>query len=139
MAKAKHSSGSDTFSTPSNHQHIALVISSALYNAYDRIKKDAMPSTAFEPNFSGSLGRPPIMSADAPSMADSLPNVNFGFDDLRDRMNRFTARFDDFIEKGRKRVLEERNQFRINVAEIQGTTSCPTGVSPRHLAIATIC
>jgi len=35
-------------------------------------------------------------------------------------MARFTARFDDFIEKGRKRVLEERNQFRMNVAELQG-------------------
>ena len=57
---------------------------------------------------------------DAPSMADQLPSINFGFDDLRSRMNQFTARFDDFIEKGRKRVLEERNQFRINVAEVQG-------------------
>jgi len=35
-------------------------------------------------------------------------------------MARFTARFDDFIEQGRKRVLEERNQFRMNVAELQG-------------------
>ncbi|KAI9882388.1 MAG: Ribose-phosphate pyrophosphokinase [Watsoniomyces obsoletus] len=52
-------------------------------------------------------------------MADSLPSINFGFDELRDRMARFTARFDDFIEKGRKRVLEERNQFRMNVAELQ--------------------
>lgn len=61
--------------------------------------------------------RPPL--ADAPSIADSLPNINFGFEDLRDRMARFTDRFDDFIAKGRKRVLEERNQFRINVAELQ--------------------
>lgn len=57
-------------------------------------------------------------------MADSLPSVNFGFDDLRERMARFTARFDDFIEKGRKRVLEERNQFRMNVTELQGTLRC---------------
>lgn len=64
--------------------------------------------------------RPPLSSADAPSMADSLPSVNFGFDDLRSRMASFTARFDEFIEKGRKRVLEERNQFRMNVAEAQG-------------------
>lgn len=56
----------------------------------------------------------------APSVADSLPSINFGFDDLRDRMARFTARFDDFIEKGRKRVLEERNQFAVTVAELQG-------------------
>lgn len=56
----------------------------------------------------------------APSAADSLPSINFGFDELRDRMARFTARFDDFIEKGRKRVLEERNQFAVTVAELQG-------------------
>ncbi|KAL8926399.1 MAG: hypothetical protein Q9208_002942 [Pyrenodesmia sp. 3 TL-2023] len=56
---------------------------------------------------------------DAPSMADSLPSINFGFDDLRDRMARFTEKFDSFIAKGRKQVLEERNNFRINVAELQ--------------------
>lgn len=55
-----------------------------------------------------------------PSVADSLPSVNFGFDELRDRMAKFTARFDDFIEKGRKRVLEERNSFAVAVAELQG-------------------
>lgn len=60
----------------------------------------------------------------APSMADSLPSIDFGFDDLRDRMARFTARFDDFIEKGRKRVLEERNQFAVTVAELQGAHHC---------------
>ena len=52
-------------------------------------------------------------------MADTLPPINFGFDELRERMTQFTSRFDDFIAKGRKRVLEERNQFRINVAELQ--------------------
>lgn len=54
------------------------------------------------------------------SAADSLPSIDFGFDELRDRMAKFTARFDDFIEKGRKRVLEERNQFAVTVAELQG-------------------
>lgn len=53
-------------------------------------------------------------------MADSLPSVDFGFNDLRERMTAFTARFDDFIERGRKRVLEERNVFRMNVAELEG-------------------
>ena len=76
-------------------------------------------ATFFEPSLSTSAMRPPLLSADAPSMADSLPSINFGFDELRDRMARFTDRFDDFIAKGRKRVLEERNQFRINVAELQ--------------------
>lgn len=56
----------------------------------------------------------------APSVADSLPSINFGFDDLRDRMAKFTAKFDAFIEQGRKRVLEEKNQFVMNVTELQG-------------------
>ncbi|KAI5862388.1 chromosome segregation protein Spc25-domain-containing protein [Durotheca rogersii] len=78
-------------------------------------------SSAFEPSMSLSSslsGRQP-MSATAPSMADSLPSINFGFDELRDRMAKFTAKFDAFIEQGRKRVLEERNQFRMNIAELQ--------------------
>ncbi|KAK1150334.1 kinetochore-associated Ndc80 complex subunit spc25 [Aspergillus melleus] len=63
--------------------------------------------------------RPPLASADAPSMADSLPSINFGFEDLRNRMAQFTARFDAFIERGRKQVLEERNQFKIGLAELE--------------------
>jgi kinetochore protein Spc25 len=80
-----------------------------------------MASTTFEPSVSTSTLRAPFASADAPSMADSLPNINFGFDELRERMAKFTTRFDDFIEQGRKRVLEERNQFRMNLAELHGT------------------
>lgn len=76
-------------------------------------------ATAFEPSLSASLSRQTMVPA-GPSIADTLPNINFGFDDLRDRMTKFTAKFDAFIEQGRKRVLEERNQFRMNVAELQG-------------------
>ena len=72
----------------------------------------------FEPSLSTSTMA--LRVHDAPSMADQLPSINFGFDDLRSRMNQFTARFDEFIAKGRQRVLEERNQFRINVTEVQG-------------------
>ncbi|KAF2672474.1 kinetochore protein-like protein spc25 [Microthyrium microscopicum] len=53
------------------------------------------------------------------SMADTLPSVNFGFEDLRDRMSKFTVRFDAFIEKERKKVLDERNKFRKHVSEIK--------------------
>jgi kinetochore protein Spc25 len=60
------------------------------------------------------------MAPDAPFMADQLPSVNFNFEDLRERMARFTARFDKFIDEGRKRVLEEKNQFRINLTELHG-------------------
>lgn len=63
-------------------------------------------------------------------MLDTLPSINFGFDDLRDRMAQFTARFDDFIERGRKRVLEERNHFRLNMAELQGKFSLSVLPSP---------
>lgn len=72
-------------------------------------------ASVFEPRSSQSRA-----TMAAPSVADSLPSISFGFDELRDRMARFTARFDDFIEKGRKRVLEERNQFAVTVAELQG-------------------
>ena len=58
--------------------------------------------------------------ATAPSMADTLPSIDFGFNDLRERMAQFTMRFDDFISKGRKRVLEERNAFRMNIADLEG-------------------
>lgn len=54
-------------------------------------------------------------------MADTLPSVDFGFNDLREKMAQFTVRFDEFIERGRKRVLEERNAFRMNIAELEGT------------------
>ncbi|KAH7320910.1 chromosome segregation protein Spc25-domain-containing protein [Stachybotrys elegans] len=75
-------------------------------------------STSFEPSLSSSISRQTLAPA-GPSVADTLPNINFGFDELRDRMAKFSAKFDAFIEQGRKRVLEERNQFRINVAELQ--------------------
>ncbi|KAI9888293.1 MAG: kinetochore-associated Ndc80 complex subunit spc25 [Vezdaea aestivalis] len=74
---------------------------------------------AFEPTLSTSAFRTTLQNADPPSAADSLPSINFGFDDLRARMAQFTTRFDEFIEQGRKRVLEERNQFRMNVTELK--------------------
>lgn len=80
------------------------------------------PSRArFDAPFPGTISRPEFHQTEGRSMADQLPSINFGFDDLRERMMQFTARFDEFIERGRKRVLEERNHFRLNVAEIQGT------------------
>lgn len=95
----------------------------------------AKMSTTFEPRLSTSVMRAPFSSADAPSMADSLPSINFGFDDLRDRMAKFTVRFDNFIEQGRKRVLEERNQFRMNIVELQGHYTTPLGYTRTNLMI----
>ncbi|KAF2754511.1 hypothetical protein EJ05DRAFT_541103 [Pseudovirgaria hyperparasitica] len=78
-----------------------------------------MAAVAFDSSMGANTLRPPFDRADAISTADSLPSVQFGFEDLRDRMQRFTQRFDAFIELGRKRVLEERNKFRMNVSELQ--------------------
>lgn len=64
--------------------------------------------------------RPPTSSANALFKSDSLLNTNFEFDDLRSRMANFTTKFNNFIELGRKKVLEERNQFRMAIAEING-------------------
>lgn len=95
--------------------------------------------STFDPSLSTSGMRPPLASADAPSMADSLPSINFGFEDLRNRMAQFSARFDAFIERGRKQVLEERNQFRINLAELQGRCSLMMGfLSCLEIKILTI-
>src|SRR5436190_175899 len=77
-------------------------------------------TAAFDPSLSTSGMRPPLSGTGAPSMADQLPNINFGFEELRHRMAQFTVKFDSFIERGRKQVLEERNQFRINLAELRG-------------------
>jgi kinetochore protein Spc25 len=90
-------------------------------------------ATLFEPSLSMTALRPPHSAPDATSMADSLPSVNFGFEDLRERMARFTMRFDEFIENGRKRVLEERNQFRMNVAELQGKLPPLTHLPAMHI------
>jgi hypothetical protein len=49
-----------------------------------------------------------------------LPTVDFNFEDLRKRMTEFTVKFDAFIEQGRKRVLQERNEFRARLGEISG-------------------
>jgi hypothetical protein len=99
-----------------SHRQYPITTSSSPTSTQDHSNMAATMS--YEPTLSMSLSRTHL--ADAPSMADQLPSVNFNFEDLRDRMARFTSRFDDFIEKGRKRVLEERNQFRMSVAELQG-------------------
>ena len=41
-------------------------------------------------------------------------------------MAAFTAKFDAFIEKGRKRVLEERNEFRARLGELNGMSDLCT-------------
>lgn len=54
-----------------------------------------------------------------------LPTVDFNFDDLRRRMSEFSTKFDAYIERGRKRVLEERNDFRARLSELNGKHAGP--------------
>lgn len=67
------------------------------------------------------------------SALTQLPSIDFDFDDLRRRMNEFTTKFDAYIERGRKRVFEERNDFRARLSELNGTT--PTTASHSHGAV----
>lgn len=97
----------------------------SLNTLYSIVFPPFIKMSSFEPSLSTSAMRPPLASAEAPSMADSLPSLNFGFEDLRSRMAQFTAKFDAFIEKGRKQVLQERNQFHSNLAELQSMSLSP--------------
>lgn len=56
----------------------------------------------------------------ANSTLTQLPNIDIPFEDLRKRMNEFTLRFDAFLEQGRKRVLNEHNEFKAKLSELQG-------------------
>ncbi|RMZ92037.1 hypothetical protein DV736_g706, partial [Chaetothyriales sp. CBS 134916] len=47
-----------------------------------------------------------------------LPQVSIPFDDLRRRMAEFSVKFDSFIERARKRVLEERNEYKARISEV---------------------
>jgi kinetochore protein Spc25 len=66
-----------------------------------------------------------------------LPSVDFNFDDLRKRMADFTVKFDAFIEQGRKRVLEERNDFRARLGELSGEWHHRVGEKEWHDLLTT--
>jgi hypothetical protein len=89
-------------------------------------KEKPMATTVAPPNFSASTSsfRASQNGPKSPPYSDNpltqLPHVDFNFEDLRQRMNAFTVKFDAFIEKGRKRVLEERNEFRGRLGELSG-------------------
>ena len=53
------------------------------------------------------------------SVAPFAP-VNFAFDDLKAKMNRFTIRFDKWTQSQRERVLKERNDFAKTITESRG-------------------
>ncbi|KAJ5974766.1 hypothetical protein N7481_008473 [Penicillium waksmanii] len=78
-----------------------------------------MVSSPSEPSRAASGMHPPLASANAPSIADSLPSINFGFEGLRNRMAQFTTKFDAAIAHSRKQVHEDRDQFHAKLAELQ--------------------
>jgi hypothetical protein len=88
--------------------------------------KMASATTSFTPShpFSTSISsRAAAPMSPQPNPLTQLPNVDFNFEDLRQRMSAFTVKFDAFIERGRKRVLEERNEFRERLGELAGTST----------------
>ncbi|KAF3936375.1 hypothetical protein ABW19_dt0200417 [Dactylella cylindrospora] len=54
-----------------------------------------------------------------PNIAAQLPSVNFGFEELKERMNKFTMAFDEFVEKRREKALEDRTNFARDLADIK--------------------
>ncbi|KAK6535176.1 kinetochore-associated Ndc80 complex subunit spc25 [Orbilia ellipsospora] len=53
-----------------------------------------------------------------PNIAAQLPSVNFGFDELKEKMAKFTSAFDEFIEKRREKALEARTNFARDLADL---------------------
>ena len=124
MAGADHPRQDRTW-FPSNQPavYIATLIPRQLVKAASHInfKMAAMTtSSAGSVPFSASTSfHVPPMSPQ-PNLVTQLPSVDFNFDDLRLRMSAFSVKFDAFIERGRKRVLEERNEFGERLGELAG-------------------
>jgi|SRR5271169_2829400 len=61
-----------------------------------------------------------IMTEAASVSVTPFSPVNFAFDDLKAKMNRFTIRFDKWTQNQRARVLKERNEFAKVITESRG-------------------
>src|SRR5271170_4001679 len=61
-----------------------------------------------------------IMTEAASVSVTPFSPVNFAFDDLKAKMNRFTIRFDRWTQNQRTRVLKERNEFAKTITESRG-------------------
>jgi len=60
------------------------------------------------------------MTDNAPVSIASFAPINFAFDDLKAKMNRFTLRFDKWTQIQRECVLKERNEFAKSIADNRG-------------------
>ncbi|KAA8893725.1 chromosome segregation protein Spc25-domain-containing protein [Sphaerosporella brunnea] len=65
------------------------------------------------------LTSPAYGRTETPPMATALPSIDFGFESLKERMNQFTIRFDEFIAQGRHRILQDKNDFEKTMAELK--------------------
>lgn len=70
--------------------------------------------------FSNTLVSVFIMTEAASVSVIPFSPVNFAFDDLKAKMNRFTIRFDQWTQNHRTRVLKERNEFAKAITESRG-------------------
>jgi hypothetical protein len=116
-----------------------LPVTNLLYIIY--IKKDRIMSaelstststSASHPQLSQSQlkARPRSQSPDSagkdvylsltPALEQMLPLLNFGYDDLRERMVSFSSRFTKFMEQSRKNSLETKNEFNKRIGEDKG-------------------
>ena len=99
-------------STPTQRKRVRL------YNAMMAAIAPSAFSTSTSSLRASQSQAAPVSYSDSP--LTQLPTVDIPFDDLRRRMAEFTVRFDAFIEKGRKRVLEERNEYKARMSELTG-------------------
>jgi hypothetical protein len=60
------------------------------------------------------------MADTAPVSIASFAPINFAFDDLKAKMNRFTSHFDKWTQIQRQRVLQQRNEFAKSIADSRG-------------------
>lgn len=83
-----------------------------------------LPPTFADSTLNLSSLRPPLTSAHPERLSDQLPpQIDFGFDDLRNTMSTFTKRFNDYIERGRRQLLNERNAHRMHLSSLAEQTS----------------
>jgi hypothetical protein len=60
------------------------------------------------------------MTDTAPVSIASFAPINFAFDDLKAKMNRFTLHFDKWTQVQGLRVLKDRNEFAKSIADNRG-------------------
>lgn len=62
------------------------------------------------------------MALTGSSLATSLPGADLGTAELRAQMAAFTAKFDDFTDRRKRAVLEDKNDFQRTVERIKGVS-----------------